>query len=251
MTIRAGKLTSTEAPYDIVRKMRASILVLGPLLGARRRGDGVAARRLRDRQPADRPPPQGAGGARRRDRTRRRLCEGDRAGRGLPGGRVTFPIVSVGATENALMAAVTSPRADDHRKCRARAGDRRSLPLLVAMGAEIDGIGTETLEIEGGPPARRDLSVMPDRIEAGSYACAAAITGGALELVGARDATICARPRGARRGRVTSRNAATACVVRRWAAWPLTLSTAPFPASRPTCRRSSWRCWRWPTAPAC
>ena len=74
MTLRAATIASTVAPYDIVRKMRASILVLGPLLARAGEATRVAARRLRDRQPADRPAPQGAAGARRRDRARRRLC---------------------------------------------------------------------------------------------------------------------------------------------------------------------------------
>jgi UDP-N-acetylglucosamine enolpyruvyl transferase len=58
MTMHAAVIASTVAPYDIVRKMRASILVLGPAAGACGRGDGVAAGRLRDRQPADRSPPE-------------------------------------------------------------------------------------------------------------------------------------------------------------------------------------------------
>jgi UDP-N-acetylglucosamine 1-carboxyvinyltransferase len=63
MTLEATRITSTVAPYDLVRKMRASILVLGPMLARMRRGDRVAARRLRHRQPPDRPAPQGAGSA--------------------------------------------------------------------------------------------------------------------------------------------------------------------------------------------
>ncbi|PNB43552.1 UDP-N-acetylglucosamine 1-carboxyvinyltransferase, partial [Pseudomonas sp. FW305-130] len=59
--------------------------------------------------------------------------------------------------------------------------------LLVAMGAKISGIGTETLEIEGVDRLHgATYRVMPDRIEAGSYACAAAITGGSVELVGVK-----------------------------------------------------------------
>src|SRR3546814_4443216 len=58
--------------------------------------------------------------------------------------------------------------------------------LLVAMGASISGIGSETLEVEGRVRLHgATYSVMPDRIEAGSYACAAAITGGSLDLIGA------------------------------------------------------------------
>ena len=55
LTLQAGKIASTTAPYDIVRKMRASVLVLGPLLARERRGAGVAARRLRHRRAPGRP----------------------------------------------------------------------------------------------------------------------------------------------------------------------------------------------------
>ena len=98
---------------------------------------------------------------------------------GLPGGDFDFAIVSVGATENALMAAVlcngTSRLINAAREpeivdlCR----------LLTAMGAEIEGIGTSELTIHGAKRLHgATYRVMPDRIEAGSYACAAAITGG-------------------------------------------------------------------------
>ncbi|GGO96288.1 UDP-N-acetylglucosamine 1-carboxyvinyltransferase [Stakelama pacifica] len=186
MTIRAGRLTSTEAPYDIVRKMRASILVLGPLLGRA----GVAKVSL---------PGGCAIGNRPIDLHLKALeamgaeieltagyVKATAPGGRLPGGRVTFPIVSVGATENALMAAVTA-RGTSIIENAAREPEIVDLcNLLVAMGASISGIGTETLEIEGRERLHgATYRVMPDRIEAGSYACAAAITGGALELVGA------------------------------------------------------------------
>ncbi len=60
MTLEASEIASTVAPYDMVRKMRASILVLGPMLARAGEVDGVAARRLRDRRPTDRPSPEGA-----------------------------------------------------------------------------------------------------------------------------------------------------------------------------------------------
>jgi UDP-N-acetylglucosamine 1-carboxyvinyltransferase len=104
---------------------------------------------------------------------------------GLSGGKYVFPTVSVGATENAVMAAVLA-KGESVLENVAREPEIVDLcNCLVAMGAKIDGIGTEKLTIQGV----RDLhgatyKVMPDRIEAGSYACAAAITGGAVELVG-------------------------------------------------------------------
>jgi len=189
MTIRAGKLTSTEAPYDIVRKMRASILVLGPLVG--RAGEATVSL------------PGGCAIGNRPIDLHLKAMEALGAeielaagyvkavapGGRLAGGRVSFPIISVGATENAIMAAVTA-RGGSIIENAAREPEIVDLcRCLIAMGAAIEGIGTETIEIEG-----RDrlygatYRVMPDRIEAGSYACAAAITGGALDLVGVQAA---------------------------------------------------------------
>ncbi len=170
MTIRAGELTATVAPYDIVRKMRASILVLGPLIG--RAGEATVSLPggcAIGNRPIDLHL-QGAGGARRRDRAHRRLCEGRwRRAAGLPGGRVTFPIVSVGATENALMAAVPAKGASMIENAAREPEIVDLCNLLVAMGASIAGIGTETLEIEGATGSHgATYTVMPDRIEAGS-----------------------------------------------------------------------------------
>ena len=105
----------------------------------------------------------------------------------LPGGDFSFPVVSVGATENAVMAAVlTSGRTQLFNA--AREPEIVDLcNLLVAMGADIQGIGSSHLIIDGVEALHgTDYDVMPDRIEAGSYACAAGITGGSLHLVGAR-----------------------------------------------------------------
>lgn len=186
MTMRAQRLTSSVAPYDIVRKMRASILVLGPLLG--RAGEATVSL------------PGGCAIGNRPIDLHLKALEGLGAeielaagyvkatapGGRLSGGRVSFPIVSVGATENALMAAVTA-RGGSVIENAAREPEIVDLcNLLVAMGASISGIGTETIEIEGRDRLHgATYRVMSDRIEAGSYACAAAITGGALELMGA------------------------------------------------------------------
>ena len=187
MTLRANRITSTVAPYDIVRKMRASILVLGPLLA--RAGEATVSL-----------PGGCAIGNRPIDLHLKALehlgaeielaagyVKASAKG-GLSGGRYVFPMVSVGATENAVMAAVLA-RGPSILENVAREPEIVDLcNCLVAMGAKIEGIGTETLHIDGV----RDLhgatyAVMPDRIEAGSYACAAAITGGEVELVGATE----------------------------------------------------------------
>jgi UDP-N-acetylglucosamine 1-carboxyvinyltransferase len=190
MTIRANRITSTVAPYDIVRKMRASILVLGPLVA--RAGEATVSL-----------PGGCAIGNRPIDLHLKalehlgaeiELADGyvkATAKGGLSGGRYVFPMVSVGATENAIMAAVLA-RGPSVLENVAREPEIVDLcNCLVAMGAKIRGIATEKLYIDGV----RDLhgatyAVMPDRIEAGSYACAAAITGGEIELVGATEADL-------------------------------------------------------------
>ncbi|MDF2605175.1 UDP-N-acetylglucosamine 1-carboxyvinyltransferase [Sphingomonas sp. ABOLG] len=236
MTIRAGQLTSTEAPYDIVRKMRASILVLGPILA--RAGEarvslpgGCAI----GNRPIDlhlkaleaigaelemsagyvtaRAPKTASGSAR------------------LSGGRYRFPVVSVGATENVVMAAVTA-KGSSRIENAAREPEIVDLcRCLVAMGAQIEGIGTETLEIEGVDRLHgATYAVMPDRIEAGSYACAAAITGGSLELVNvdaeSMGATLTAL---ADAGVLIELKKNAVCVTAQGPLQPLTLTTAPFP----------------------
>jgi len=189
MTFRANRITSTVAPYDIVRKMRASILVLGPLLA--RAGEATVSL------------PGGCAIGNRPIDLHLKVLEALGAqielasgyvkasapAGGLPGGRFVFPIVSVGATENGLMAAVLA-RGTSVLENAAREPEIVDLcNCLVAMGARIGGIGTETLTIEGVRALHgATYAVMPDRIEAGSYACAAAITGGDVELVGARAA---------------------------------------------------------------
>ncbi len=231
MTIRAGQLFSTEAPYDIVRKMRASILVLGPILA--RAGEARVSL-----------PGGCAIGNRPIDLHLKALeaigaeieltagyVKASAPGGRLSGGRYTFPVVSVGATENALMAAVTA-------KGTTVLGNAAREPeivdlcrLLIAMGARIDGVGTETLTIEGVDRLHgATYSVMPDRIEAGSYACAAAITGGDLELVGAcaedRRATLAARTQA---GVTVEESRDSIRVTAHGPLQPLNLSTAPFP----------------------
>ncbi|MDP1964386.1 MAG: UDP-N-acetylglucosamine 1-carboxyvinyltransferase [Reyranella sp.] len=186
LTLQARKISSTTAPYDIVRKMRASVLVLGPLLAR----EGEARVSL---------PGGCAIGARPVDLHIAGLkamgAEIDidggymvaRAPKGLRGARYTFPKVSVGATENLMMAAALAkgttvldnaarePEITDLAEC------------LAKMGVPINGIGTETLTIEGVQQLKAAThTVIPDRIETGTYAMAVAMTAGNVELVGAR-----------------------------------------------------------------
>ncbi|MEL6542419.1 MAG: UDP-N-acetylglucosamine 1-carboxyvinyltransferase, partial [Pseudomonadota bacterium] len=186
MRLEATRITSTVAPYDLVRKMRASILVLGPMLA--RSGEATVSM-----------PGGCAIGNRPIDLHLKALeafgaeielaqgyVKAMQPDGGMPGGEFDFPVVSVGATENAVMAAVLA-----NGTCRlfnaAREPEIVDLcNLLVAMGAEIEGIGTSDLTIHGVKRLNgATYKVMPDRIEAGSYACAAAITGGDVRLEGA------------------------------------------------------------------
>jgi len=184
--LTATDIADTTAPYDLVRKMRASVLVLGPLLAR----EGHARVSL---------PGGCAIGTRPVDLHLRaleqmgaeiELTEGyidARAEGGLTGAHIVFPMVTVGGTENLLMAASlakgTTVLANAARE--PEVGDLAN--CLVAMGAQIEGIGTDTLTIEGVERLHgASHRVLPDRIETGTYAAAAAITGGTLVLKGAR-----------------------------------------------------------------
>ncbi len=186
MTLQATRLTSSTAPYDIVRKMRASILVLGPLLA--RAGEATVSLPggcAIGNRPIDLHlkalEAMGAEIELAAGYVRAHAPDG-----GLPGGDFTFPVVSVGATENALMAAVLA-RGTTRLENAAREPEIVDLcRLLSAMGAEIEGIGESELTIHGVDRLHgATYRVMADRIEAGSYACAAAITGGDVFLKGA------------------------------------------------------------------
>ena len=149
----------------------------------------------------------------------------------LPGGDFSFPVVSVGATENAVMAAVLA-KGQTQLFNAAREPEIVDLcNLLVAMGAKIGGIGSSHLIIDGVEGLHgAEYEVMPDRIEAGSYACAAGITGGSIDLIGARPddmrATLNALAHAGlmiefhKRGIKVSANGQLK---------PLALSTSPFP----------------------
>lgn len=231
MTLRAGRITATIAPYDIVRKMRASILVLGPLLA--RAGEAKVSLpggcaignrpidlhlRALEAFGAEMETTSGYVIARAKD------------GR-LPGGKIIFPVVSVGATENALMAAARA-KGTCLIENAAREPEIVDLcNLLVAMGAHIDGIGTETLTIEGVDRLHgATYRVMPDRIEAGSYACAVGIAGGDVDLAGANAADMQATLGALRDAGVTvEEHRGGIRVSSDGKLGPLTLSTAPFP----------------------
>jgi UDP-N-acetylglucosamine 1-carboxyvinyltransferase len=184
--LHAPEVTSAFAPYDLVRQMRASFNVLGPLLAR----TGHAKVSL---------PGGCAIGARPVDLHLKALAalgahidlhEGyvyAQAPRGLKGAEIDFPISSVGATEHAMLAAVLAegvtvlnnaarePELEDLAQC------------LNAMGANVEGAGTTTITIAGVSKLHGAThAVMPDRIETGTYAVAAAMAGGEVRLTRTR-----------------------------------------------------------------
>lgn len=192
LALSAKNIVSMTAPYDLVRKMRASVLVLGPLLA--RCGEakvslpgGCAI--------GTRPVDLHVSGLERLGATIE-LANGyiqARAPKGLTGAEIVFAKPSVGATENLLMAASLA-RGETVMVNAAREPEIGDLArCLNAMGADITGAGTERITIRGVARlhgARH--SVIPDRIETGTYVMAAAVAGGALDLVGAKHSDIAA-----------------------------------------------------------
>lgn len=182
--LTARRIRSTTAPYDLVRKMRASVLVLGPLVAR----EGHAKVSL---------PGGCAIGSRPVDLhimgleqlgAEIEVTEGyinARAPNGLQGSRIVFPKVSVGATENLMMAASLA-RGETVLVNAAREPEIVDLAAcLSAMGAQIEGAGTDTIRIQGQERLHRATHrIVADRIETGTYVMAAAATGGEVELVG-------------------------------------------------------------------
>ena len=180
--VMRGEASHYDAPYDLVRKMRASILVLGPLLARYGRarvshpgGCAIGTRPIDLHISA-----MMALGA------VVELADGyiqARAAGGLKGARIVFPMVSVGATENALMAACLA-KGESELVNVAREPEITNLAeCLNAMGARITGHGTDTIQVEGVESlGDANHAVIPDRIVAGTFAIAAAITGGELTL---------------------------------------------------------------------
>ena len=186
LKIDARNIISTTAPYDLVRRMRASVLVLGPLLArcgeARVSLPGGCAIGTR---PVDlHIKGMEALGA------KIDLKQGyihAQAPQGLKGAEVLFSKVSVGATENLLMAASLA-EGETVLVNAAREPEIVDLAAcLISMGAKISGAGSDRITVTGVKKLHgAEHSVVPDRIETGTYLMAAAITGGAVELAGAR-----------------------------------------------------------------
>ena len=186
LTLVASEPVQKIAPYDLVRRMRASVLVLGPLLARW----GQATVSLPGGCAIGTRPVDIHLGAFRALGAEIELKEGyikAHAKKGLKGANILFPSVSVGATENVMMAA-TLAEGETQISNAAREPEVGDLAnCLVAMGANIEGIGTDTLKVTGVSKLKgANHEVIPDRIETGTYAVAAAMTGGDIIMKGTR-----------------------------------------------------------------
>ncbi|MCA9752688.1 MAG: UDP-N-acetylglucosamine 1-carboxyvinyltransferase [Gemmatimonadetes bacterium] len=183
--LNGAGLHSCEAPWDLVRRMRASIYVLGPLLA--RLGEAKVSLPggcAWGPRPVDlHVSAMEALGAEVQVEHGYLLARAPKTG--LRGGRITFAISSVGATCNALLAAATARGETMLENAAAEPEVVSLVEFLNACGARIEGQGGKTMHVHGVErltPA--PFAVIPDRIEAGTFLAAAGITGGELELTG-------------------------------------------------------------------
>ena len=231
LALTARNISNTTAEYDLVRKMRASILVLGPLVAREGKakvslpgGCAIGAR------PVDLHL-KGLEALGAKIELREGYVEALAPG-GLKGARFVFPFVSVGATENLMMAA-TLAKGTTVLSNAAREPEIGDLArCLIAMGAKIEGIDTDTLTIQGGTKLSGTThSILPDRIELGTFAMAAAATGGDVELIGGRTELIASAATALTQAGVTIEDTPRGVRVRRTNA-PLVgvdVMTEPFP----------------------
>ena len=193
ITVEAAQVGVREAPYELVKTMRASILVLGPLLA--RFGEATVSL-----------PGGCAIGSRPVDQHIRGLqamgatiavehgyivARAPRAAGGLHGAHITTDMVTVTGTENLMMAATLASGETVLENAAQEPEVTDLAELLIAMGARIEGHGTSRIRIQGverlhGIGANAAHRIVPDRIEAGTFLCAAAATGGDVLLRGAR-----------------------------------------------------------------
>jgi UDP-N-acetylglucosamine 1-carboxyvinyltransferase len=184
MRIDASTINTVEATYDLVKTMRASVLVLGPLLARFGRarvslpgGCAIGARPIDQHL-------KGLKALGAEIRLEHGYVEAI-ARKGLKGARINFDVSTVGGTEHLMMAAATA-KGITVLENAAREPEIADLgDYLNRMGAKIEGAGTDTICIQGVTSLRpAAYEVMPDRIEAGTFMCAAAITGGDIKING-------------------------------------------------------------------
>jgi UDP-N-acetylglucosamine 1-carboxyvinyltransferase len=179
--LKAKSIASFEAPYDLVKTMRASVLVLGPLLARTGKarvslpgGCAIGARPINLHL-------KGFEKLGASVKTEHGYVEAE--ARKLRGTRITFDKITVTGTENLMMAAVLADGETILENCACEPEVSDLAALLCAMGAKIEGAGTPMISIRGVSSLHGAThAVIPDRIEAGTFVIAAAITGGGLEI---------------------------------------------------------------------
>ena len=189
--VRTGTLKRTEAPYELVKQMRASVLVLGPLVARFGRakvslpgGCAIGARPVDQHLKG-----LEAMGCSIKVERGYVLAEGPGGGGRLKGAEVYFDLPTVGGTENLMMAAALAKGRTTLVNCAREPEIEELGRILNKMGAEVNGAGTDVIHIVGAEPgalAPFDHAIIPDRIEAGTYLVAAAmVEGGDVVLEGA------------------------------------------------------------------
>ncbi len=183
--VRMAAIGSHEAPYDLVKTMRASVLVLGPLLAR----CGKARVSLPGGCAIGERPIDVHLDALEKMGARVRLEHGyvEAAASRLHPVDYTFPLVTVTGTENLMMAAALTEGRSVFRNCAREPEIRDLAGLLRTMGAGVTGDGTETMEIDGKSElGGGEHAIIPDRVEAGTYIIAGALAGDRVEVAGCR-----------------------------------------------------------------
>lgn len=180
--VRAGSNVRPEAPYELVKQMRASVMVLGPLLARFGRakvslpgGCAIGARPIDQHLKG-----LEAMGAKIKLDHGYVIAEGPAGGR-LQGAEINFDLPTVTGTENLMMAAALAKGRTTLINCAREPEVEELGRVLNKMGAKVDGAGTDVIHIEGVEPGKLapfDHAIIPDRIEAGTYMVAAAMTPG-------------------------------------------------------------------------
>jgi UDP-N-acetylglucosamine 1-carboxyvinyltransferase len=188
--VDAGTQIKPEAPYELVKQMRASILVLGPLVARFGRakvslpgGCAIGARPVDQHLKG-----LEAMGATIRLERGYVHAEGPNGGGRLKGAEIYFDLPTVTGTENLMMAAALAKGRTTLVNCAREPEVEELGRVLNKMGAEVDGAGTDVIHVKGGERgelAPFDHAIIPDRIEAGTYIVAAAATGGDVLVEGA------------------------------------------------------------------
>jgi UDP-N-acetylglucosamine 1-carboxyvinyltransferase len=239
MTIDSRDCSFYEAPYELVKTMRASVYVLGPLLArfgrARVSLPGGCAW-------GPRPVDLHILGMQRLG-AQINLQDGyiEARAKELVGARITFPVASVGATGNVMMAAAMAKGKTIIEKAAREPEIVALAEYINAMGGRITGLGTDQIEIEGVSELKPvEFENIPDRIEAGTFLCAVALTGGEVTLTNLKSAHIGAVFDSLERaGFNLTVSPEKVSIQAKGRALPVDLRTAPFPGF-PTDMQAQW-----------